>query len=340
MNSTVTIFGLESSIEEIRGLNNYFSLSQRAEYLKRYGTHSQSFSTLQPDMQYFDMPGIGYIAFMKKWGTAFALSNPVCSPENYRKIITSFVKRYPAFHFVQVTPDVASLLHTEFRLNVTQLGSEIKVPLNTWNTSGKRKQVIRTAINQAKQHGVVIRETLCDDHREEISDAWLKTRKCKSAEIRFLIRPMNMTYRENERRFYAYHDDKPVGFVYFDPIYRNGHIVAYVPNISRANADFKQGLWYPIIAHAMEVFKQEGVEYLDLGLVPLHFEGENKPFELTSIKRILQWVSEKCNFLYNFKGLAFTKSRFNGLVEPTYCCHRSPAPLIETLAIFNATRLI
>ena len=50
---------------------NYPEHMQRVGFLKKYGTHSQSFSTLQPGMQYFDVPGVGYIAYMRKWGENF-----------------------------------------------------------------------------------------------------------------------------------------------------------------------------------------------------------------------------------------------------------------------------
>ena len=52
----------------------------------------------------------------------------------------------------------------------------------------------------------------------EISENWIKTRKVKSQEIRFLIRPLLMPYSEGVRSFYAYVEDKPVGFIFFDPI--------------------------------------------------------------------------------------------------------------------------
>ena len=49
---------------------------------------------------------------------------------------------------------------------------------------------------------------------------------------------------------------------------------------------------------------------------------------------------EKGNFLYNFKGLEFTKSRFRGDNFKTYCCHRRSLPALEFLAMFKLTRLL
>lgn len=329
------------ALDNVRELESgSFTFAERVSYLKKYGTHSQSFSTLQPGMQYFDLPGIGYIAFMRKWGGTFVLSDPVSAPEHFPVILERFHQRYPNASYIQVSKPVVDILHLRFGLFGTQFGSESRIDLAKWSLSGKKKQILRTALNQADKAGITVKERFSDDHTREISEAWIRTRKCKSNEIRFLIRPMEMDYRENERHFYAYQDGKAVGFIYFDPIYRNNEIISYVPNISRANADFKQGIFYTLMAHAMEVFKAEGVPYLDLGLIPLSLDPATEHQESRLLKRILHLVYEKGNFLYNFKGLEFTKSRFRGETFKTYCCHQRAIPALEFLAMFKLTRLL
>ncbi|AOY88501.1 hypothetical protein BKP64_10180 [Marinobacter salinus] len=317
-----------------------FTFPERVGYLKMYGTHSQSFSTLQPGMQYFDVPGIGYVAYMRKWGGTFVLSDPVCAPENLKVILEHFHKRFPNASYIQVSKPVVNFLNLRFGLYGTQFGSESRIDLSSWSLSGKKKQILRTALNQAEKNNITVKERFSDDHTREISEAWIRTRKCKSNEIRFLIRPMEMEYRENERHFYAYQDGKAVGFIYFDPIYRNNEIISYVPNISRANADFRQGIFYTLMAHAMDVFKAEGVPYLDLGLIPLSLDPATEHQESGLLKRLLHGLYEKGNFLYNFKGLEFTKSRFRGENFKTYCCHKRAIPALEFLAMFKLTRLL
>lgn len=317
-----------------------FTFSERVDYLKKYGAHSQSFSTLQPGMDYFDMPGVGYIGFMRKWGMTFVLSDPVTAPEHFELILERFHCRYPNASYIQVSKPVVDYLHRRFGLYGTQFGSESRINLAEWSLKGKKKQIIRTALNQAEKNGITVKERFSDDHTREISEAWIRTRKCKSNEIRFLIRPMEMDYRENERHFYAYQDGKAVGFIYFDPVYRNNRIVSYVPNISRANADFRQGIFYTLMAHAMEVFQSEGVPYLDLGLIPLSLDPATEHQESRLLKRILHGLYDRGTFLYNFKGLEFTKSRFRGGVFKTYCCHRRALPALEFLAMFKLTRLL
>ncbi|SDX23080.1 DUF2156 domain-containing protein [Marinobacter mobilis] len=317
-----------------------FSFSERIDYLKKFGVHSQSFSTLQPGMAYFDLPGVGYIGYMKKWGMTFVLSDPVAAPENFEFILERFHLQHPNACYIQVSKPVVDFLHRRFGLFGTQFGSESRIDLGSWTLSGKKKQILRTALNQAEKGGITVKERFSDDHTREISEAWIRTRKCKSNEIRFLIRPMQMDYRENERHFYAYQGGKAVGFIYFDPIYHNNQIISYVPNISRANANFRQGIFYTLMAHAMEVFKEEGVPYLDLGLIPLSLDKTPEPQEARLLKGLMHKLYEHGNFLYNFKGLEFTKSRFRGQSFKTYCCHRRSLPALEFIAMFKLTRLL
>ncbi|MEP3587987.1 MAG: DUF2156 domain-containing protein [Marinobacter sp.] len=317
-----------------------FTFSERVNYLKQHGTHSQSFSTLQPGMQYFDVPGVGYIAYMRKWGGTFVLSDPVAAPADFPVILEQFQQKFPNASYVQVSKAVVDFLHLRFGLYGTQFGCESRIDLQKWSLTGKKKQILRTALNQAEKHGITVKERYSDDHTKEISEAWIRTRKCKSNEIRFLIRPMEMDYRENERHFYAYQDGKAVGFIYFDPIYHNNEIVSYVPNISRANADFRQGIFYTLMAHAMEVFKEEGIPFIDLGLIPLSLDKTTEHQESRPLKKLMHGIYSKGNFLYNFKGLEFTKSRFPGQNFKTYCCHKRAIPALEFFAMFKLTRLL
>ncbi|KAE8544677.1 DUF2156 domain-containing protein [Marinobacter nauticus] len=329
------------ALDRTQGLTDgQFTFSERVNYLKQFGVHSQSFSTLQPGMQYFDAEGMGYVAYMRKWGGTFVLSDPVCAPENFPVILERFHQKFPNACYIQVSKPVVDFLHLRFGLYGTQFGSESRIDLRKWSLSGKKKQILRTALNQAEKNGITVKERFSDDHTREISEAWIRTRKCKSNEIRFLIRPMEMDYRENERHFYAYQDGKAVGFIYFDPIYRNNEIISYVPNISRANADFRQGIFYTLMAHAMDVFKAEGVPFLDLGLIPLSLDKATEHQESRLLKKMLHGIYEKGNFLYNFKGLEFTKSRFRGDGFKTYCCHKRAIPALEFLAMFKLTRLL
>jgi lysylphosphatidylglycerol synthetase-like protein (DUF2156 family) len=317
-----------------------FTHRERVRYLMNYGVHAMAFSTMQPDLEYFDIPGIGYLAYARYLGMTFALSDPICNAQHVETMLDRFVERFPNAMFAQVTKNIADIMHRRHGYYGTQFGSESKVPLSNWDLRGRKKQIIRTAVNQAKEQGVEIREGPFDEQANAISESWIKTRKCKNNEIRFLVRPMVMDYEEGTRYFYAHQNGSAVGFIFFDPIYRGGKVVAYVPNISRSCASFKQGLWYAMMVHAMDVFKAEDIEYVDLGLTPLMLADELEDQESRPLRLIQKQIYRWGNSLYNFKGLEFAKSRFQGQVVKSYVCHRNRLPGAAILAMFRLTRLI
>ena len=292
-------------------------------------------------MAYFELPGAGYIAYAQYWGMQFALADPVCAPEQRAVLVDRFLERFPRAVFVQVSKAVVDHLHGRHGYFGTQFGSESKIELADWSLRGARKQIVRTAVNGARSQGIEIREGGFDHDVKRISEAWIRTRRCKNNEIRFLIRPMIIDYREGTRYFYAYDaGGEAVGFIFFDPIYRSGRLAGYAPNISRSSANFRQGLWYALMAHALGVFRDEGVPCVDLGLVPLQVDAALEPQESRVLRAIMSLIRERMDFLYNFKGLEFAKSRFQGRIEKTYCCHRYAMPALAMTAMFRLTRII
>ena len=308
--------------------------------LKAYGSHSQAFSTLQPGLSYFCIPGLGYLAYAERLGVRCVLSDPVCHPMHRAVMLDAFMAEHSDALFVQASKPVIDHLHRNYGYYGTQFGTELKVDFATWSLGGSKKKVIRTAVNQARCQGIAIRESAARHDVEDVSQAWIRTRRCSRNEIGFLIRPATGVLAEGTRMFYAYRDGKAIGFIFFDPSYVDGRVVSYVPNVSRASASFRQGLWYALMAHAMEAFRSESIPQVDLGLVPLMMDENLEPQESRPLRRTLAFIRERMDFLYNFKGLEFAKTRFQGACHKTYCAHRSALPLLSVIALLRLTRLI
>ncbi|WDP92816.1 MAG: DUF2156 domain-containing protein [Desulfobacter sp.] len=317
-----------------------FTFSERIHYLKAFGGHAMSFSALQPKMRYFDLEGAGYIAYRKKWGTAVCLGDPVCASGELDRLLDAFLKKYPNPVFIQVSPAVAGQLRKKTGFYATCFGKETVIDLSDWTLSGKKKQVIRTAVNRAAKQGIVVTEGREDASCRALSQSWLETRRCKSREIIFLIRPMEMAYTEGMRRFFAYRGDELIGFIFFDPVYENNRVISYVPNVSRASETFPQGVFYLLMVKAMQQFKKEGIPFIHLGLSPLALYDAPMEGESTALRRMLKFTLRRLNFLYNFKGIDFTKSRFRGTEEPTFAVHNSRVPIKGFVTMFHLCNLI
>lgn len=319
----------ESREEEV------FSFSQRLDYIRAFGNHAMAFSTLQPGMNFFDIPGKGFIAYKRVWGADLALADPVCDEKDRKFLIGEFVKRPSSAGFVQASKAVADIVNREHGFYATQFGIESKIYLPEWDLKGKKKQVLRTAKNQAEKQGIVFRETAHESRYQQISNEWLRTRKVKHREIHFLIRPMNIGYQQETRKFFAYLGDELIGFIFFDPLYENHRIIGYIPNISRFRNQFRQGIFYALMLHAIETFKSEGLEWINMGLSPLAMDEENEPTESGLLKKC-EWLLYKyANAMYNFKGLRFAKSRFNGEEHKVYCCCREYMPALHLLRLLK-----
>ena len=312
-----------------------FTFEERLSYLKEYGSHCMSFSALQPGIQYFDMPGIGYIAYEQKWGLRAVLSDPVCNKKDQETLIGEFLKKDTPTGFAQVSEPVTKLLYEKFGYFSTQFGIESVIDLNNWNLKGKKKQVLRTSLNQAKKRGIVVSENYTENRHNQFSKQWMKTRKLDSREIRFLIRPMEMDHQEETRKFYAYQEDKLIGFIFFDPVYSNGKVISYVPNISRFDCSFKQGIFYTIMIAAMDIFKEEEIEQIHLGLSPFAVNDSNSLFEAGFPKKMVRFLYLNGNRIYSFKGMHFTKSRFRGTEYRTFCAHKGKLPFREIMTLFK-----
>jgi lysylphosphatidylglycerol synthetase-like protein (DUF2156 family) len=317
-----------------------FSFEERISYLKEYGSHCMSFSALQQGIRYFDLPGKGYIAYEKKWGLRAVLSDPVCDVKDRETLIEAFLKDGRPTGFAQVSEPVATLLHEKFGFYATQFGVESVIDLKNWNLKGKKKQVLRTSLNQAIKRGIYVRECYQENRFNQLSQDWVKTRKVRNREIRFLIRPMNMEYQEGTRKFAAYKENELIGFIFFDPVYSEKRVISYVPNISRFSQSFRQGIFYTIMIEAMETFREEGVEYIHMGLSPFVVSDTDSHYESVITKKLIRLLYEYGNGIYSFKGIYFTKSRFGGEDFPTFCVHRGNLPLWEIITLFKISNLM
>ena len=325
--------------ETIADDGEIFSFEERMTYMKKYGSHCMSFSTLQPGMRFFDVPGKGFVAYMQKWGSQMVLSDPICRENDREAVLCAFLEKYPNSGFIQVTEPVARLIHERFGFYATQFGIETVIDLEKWRISGKKKQILRTSINQAKKRGIVIRENPDETRHHQLSKEWMATRKIKNREIGFLIRPMVMDHEDDTRKFFAYQDDELIGFVFFDPIYKDGEIISYVPNISRFSHTFKQGIFYCLLVHAIETFKAEGLKEVNLGLSILVLDDEDAVHEAGLLKSIERLIFKYGNFIYHFKGIAFTKSRFQGKTNKFYSAHKWSFPAVKLLTMFKLSNV-
>jgi lysylphosphatidylglycerol synthetase-like protein (DUF2156 family) len=308
-------------------------------YLKQHGSHCMAYSTLQPDMEYFLIDDVGYVAYMthapfgiKSLKRKFVLSDPICAKENMPEIVKEFLRENCRSCFVQVHKDVANLLYKEHGMYGTQMGVETEVDLKEWDLKGKSKSTIRRWINTAKNAGVTIERvsSLQDIHgRQNLLEEWRKKKATKNA-LKFLQRGLYLPgFPEDSTEIYlARSFSKEIGFVEFDPMYSKGKVDGHYANIIVFSEDAPNGTSDLIINFAMEKMKNDELENFSLGLSPLANHQKFLGDPLLG-GRLLNFLYNRGNRLYNFKGIYFHKQKYCPKEIPVFISGRGRTLLGE-----------
>lgn len=316
-------------------------------HLRKHGREALSYATLQAGMEYF-LDDFGYIAFntvthpvFARRGRCIALSDPVCAPDDLPTLVGKFLQENPRAAFAVISEQCArTLRNLNFKVNC--VGYEPELPIQTYNTKGNWKEfdLIKRARNEAKREGIIIREErdiarLSRDRFDRITDKWIATKRVNDREIWLYARRPVYEPEEGVRKFVAYDKEGEVaGFVFYDPIFRDGRVAGYSANISRCDEKRFGRLATAIHMEAMEVFRPEGAEVLNLCLAPFVKLSEGK-FNDDFGTRMFFEISERFgNNIYNFKGLSFHKSKYRGAEKSLYFASNNLLPTNDVYLAF------
>ena len=307
-------------------------------FLRQHGRESLAYATLQEGLEYF-VTELGYIAYTTVYHPVFArktkkiaLSDPVCALENLSALVQTFLKHAPNVAFAVISQQCAEVLRPlGFKVNC--LGFEPEIAIQAYNTKGNWKELdlIKRARNEAKREGIVVREetsaTLDRDALKAVSAKWITTKKVNDREIWIYARRPVFDHEEDVRKFVAYDKEGMVaGFVFYDPMYREGRVFGYSANISRCDEKRFGRLATAINMEAVEKFKAEGKEILNLLLAPFVKLDVGKFNDDFGVKLFFKLSARFGNNIYNFKGLSFHKSKYRGAEKPSYYASNSLWP--------------
>jgi lysylphosphatidylglycerol synthetase-like protein (DUF2156 family) len=271
--------------------------------------------------------------------------DPLASPAAMPHAIRAFLRRHPRAGFWQISRSTANVLE-RLGFAVAHLGVEMRVPLTRWSPSGRDQQNLRTALNRARREGLQVVEGRCDDlgvHAlMRLSAEWKKTKTLRNRELAFFARPVVYADEPGVRKFFAVRDGEPRAMVVFDPVYRERTCIGYVANILRQDPRESPGLCDAVILHAATVFKREGKEQLNLGMLPFcpPAEGDDSPRGSFASRLIVDANWRALNFLFNNQGIAFHKRRWRGEEVNVYYAGRRFAAVHDFLGAAKVTGLL
>lgn len=325
--------------EAARALGREEKWALLSPFLKQHGREALAYATLQAGMEYFVTPR-GYLAYTTVTHPVFArrpkqivFSDPVCAPGDQQALIEALRAARPRLVFVCISEACAATLRgLGFKANC--VGYESLLPVQTYNTKGNWKELdlIKRARNEAKREGLTIREEpdiakVDRDQLAAVSASWIGGKPVNDREIWFFARRPVFEHEEDVRKFVAYdRDGRVAGFAFYDPIYRDGTVCGYAANILRSDERRFGRLPTALHMEAMERFKPEGREVLNLLLAPcVNLEGG--AFNDDWFSKLFFKLSERYgNDIYNFRGLAFHKAKYRGRPNFLYFASNSAMP--------------
>ncbi|MDZ4289199.1 MAG: phosphatidylglycerol lysyltransferase domain-containing protein [Prosthecobacter sp.] len=314
--------------------------------IRQHGREALSYATLQQGMEYF-VHELGYLAFTTATHPVFApkskrivLADPVCAEADLPALLKAFLKEYPSAVFPVVSELCARTLRPMgFKANC--IGYEPELPVQTYNTLGNWKEfdMIKRARNESKREGVEIREVAIEsvpvEELNALSAKWIEGKTVNDREIWVYARRPVYQPEPDVRKFVAFNrEGAAVGYVFYDPMYRDGKIYGYAANTVRCDEARYGRLATAIHMAAIEAFRPDGVEVLNLCLCPFS-RIETGIFADSFITRWYFILSERFGGeIYNFKGLSFHKSKYRGSEKALYFASNGLMPWNDVYLAF------
>ena len=252
---------------------------------------------------------------------ALTLGDPVGPPDDIPEAINGFREFcadndwIPAFCFT--LPDYLEQYRSA-GFDAICMGHEGIIKLNEFRLSGRRRSNFRKRFYRMRKLGFQVihyeppvPQNVMSELRQ-ISDEWLEMTNRK--EKRFFLGCFDETYIRNGLVASVVSlDEKMFAFVNLVPEYQRNEISI---DLMRRRADAPSGTMDFLFVSLFNWARNQGYDNFNLGLCALSGVGEKSsdpPFE-----RLLHWIYEKGNWIYDFKGLYDFKEKFQPIWVPQY----------------------
>ncbi|MCZ6599213.1 MAG: phosphatidylglycerol lysyltransferase domain-containing protein [Acidobacteria bacterium] len=321
----------------------------RLAYLQAHGDFSSAYSTLDPGLRSFLVPGVGYQAYAVQGRRVMGLFNPVCADSDRPQLLRSFIKTLRPEGIFQVDGETAHG-YQDLGLRTHRFGMETVIMLDRFQLSGAPMRMVREACNRGRLLGYEIaeigREIAASPatwaRLQDVSHQWLATRIVKTREIGVLIRRSVFAPEDGCRKFVLLDPAGEIeGYQVYDPIFRQGSIAGYSLTFARFAQDRLKGHHYFMTVAVLGRLRKEDCGRIELGLSPLYKVMEEDPLNASGLlPRLMNLVYQHGGRFYGFKGLALHKRKYRGTEYPAYLATPRRIPLSARFGLIRLTGLL
>jgi phosphatidylglycerol lysyltransferase len=279
------------------------------------------------------------IMFQASGSSWVAMGDPIGPPELGEELAWQFLEDCDGMAvspvFYQVTPERLPL-YVDLGLNLSKLGEEARVPLDSFSLEGAARADLRQSHRRANRDGATFElvarsgvPALLPPLRA-VSDAWLAAKN--TAEKRFSLGFFDERYISHFDVAVVRHQGAVVAFA---NLWRGGTTELSV-DLMRYNDAAPKGVVDYMLIECMLWGRAQGFRWFNLGMAPLSgLEEHALAPTWHKLGRIVQRYGET---FYNFEGLRKFKEKFDPVWRPRYLA--APDGLAMAGALLDVTALI
>ncbi len=264
---------------------------------------------------FFSRDGHALIQFGLIGDRAVALGDPCGAAESLQAAILEFREFTDLYGlkpiFYEVSEEKLGLYH-DLGFSMFKLGESARVDVARFTLAGKQGESLRHAVNHARREGAefaVLPQPLDEatwQRLAEISQSWLTLKA--GAEKSFSLGNFNRSYLSRSPIAVVKANGQIVAFANLMPAYDN-HTTLSIDLMRHAPDAPVARMMEFLFVELIELARQEGYRYFDLGIAPLSGVGESR--YARAQERVAHLAFRYGNRFYNYKGLRTFKDKFH-----------------------------
>lgn len=315
--------------------------------LHRYGGDHLSFMTTWPLTSYWFGPdGSTAVGYRVVGGVAITVGAAFGDPTKAADAMAGFARHcddrgwLPVFYSVDAGEWDAHFAAIGWdRLVVAE---EAVISPQSWSTTGKKWQDIRTAVNRARRDGLTLEwaryselphETLTQI--ADLSEQWVAQKELP--EMGFTLGGQD-ELRDRDVALLLARDSGGVvqAVTSWMPGFRDGVVRGWTLDFMRRRLDGPNGVMEFVIAGAAERGRDDGMEYLSLSAAPLaRTTAADDPD--SAVETVLALLASSLEEMYGFRSLLSFKRKFQPELRPLLLAYPDPVSLpVIGLALLRA----
>lgn len=281
----------------------------------KHGWNTTCFQIVNPGIEYwFGGDGESVVGYVMSGKSRVVAGAPVCAEAGLAAVVEAFegdarASGLGVCYFGAEARLEAVLRDSKDHARVLLGAQPVWHPAN-WAAIMAGRASLRAQFNRARNKGVTVSEWSVEratnnPKLHECLAAWFTLKGLPP--LHFVIEPETLGRLENRRIFVAEHDLRVAAFLVLSPIpTRKGWLTEQFPH----HPDAPNGTVELMMDTAVRVLREEGDEYVTLGLSPLSKRANIEKFDNPVWLRVLlAWMRKHGQRFYNFDGLDAFKAK-------------------------------